>query len=58
MSISVGWTIFESPIGPLTVVVGSVGVTNIYFPGCHPRLSEEARRSAAIPCRSSPPVIA
>jgi methylated-DNA-[protein]-cysteine S-methyltransferase len=44
MSISPGWTICESPIGPLTVVAGPKGITNIYFPGRSPRLPEVAKR--------------
>jgi methylated-DNA-[protein]-cysteine S-methyltransferase len=39
-----GWTIFESPIGPLTVVVGSKGVANIYFPGHRPAFFETPRQ--------------
>jgi methylated-DNA-[protein]-cysteine S-methyltransferase len=34
------WTIYESPLGPLTVVAGPRGVTNLYFPGRSPRLDE------------------
>lgn len=34
----------ESPIGPLTVVAGPKGVTNIHFSGHSPRLAEAARR--------------
>jgi methylated-DNA-[protein]-cysteine S-methyltransferase len=44
MSNSPGWTICESPIGPLTVVGGSKGIANIYFSGRSPRLSEKARQ--------------
>lgn len=39
-----GWTTFESPIGPLTVVVGPKGITHIHFDGHVPRLPEPARR--------------
>lgn len=39
-----GWTICESPIGPLTVVAGTDGVSNIYFAGIAPPLPEGARR--------------
>ena len=38
------WTIYESPLGPLTVIVGSAGVRNVYFPGRLPHLQESARR--------------
>jgi methylated-DNA-[protein]-cysteine S-methyltransferase len=44
MSISPGWTICESPIGPLTLIAGPKGITNIHFPGRSPRLSEAARQ--------------
>jgi methylated-DNA-[protein]-cysteine S-methyltransferase len=44
MSDSLGWTILESPIGPLTVVTGARGITNIHFDGTAPALPEEARR--------------
>lgn len=38
------WTIYESPLGPLTVIAGSAGVRNIHFPGCSSRLKESVRR--------------
>jgi methylated-DNA-[protein]-cysteine S-methyltransferase len=38
------WTIYESPLGPLTVIGGPAGVRNVHFPGRSPRLREEARR--------------
>jgi methylated-DNA-[protein]-cysteine S-methyltransferase len=44
MSASPGWTILESPIGPLTVVAGSHGIAKIHFAGTSPRLPEAARR--------------
>ena len=44
MSTSPGWTTYESPIGPLTLVAGPKGITNIYFPGRLPRLSENTRQ--------------
>jgi methylated-DNA-[protein]-cysteine S-methyltransferase len=44
MSLSPGWTILESPIGPLTVVARAEGIANIHFSGRSPRLSETARR--------------
>lgn len=44
MGITPGWTICESPIGPLTVVAGPKGIANIHFPGRSPRLSKTARR--------------
>jgi methylated-DNA-[protein]-cysteine S-methyltransferase len=47
MSTSPGWTIYESPIGPLTLVAGPEGITNIYFPRRSPRLPEAARQPMA-----------
>jgi methylated-DNA-[protein]-cysteine S-methyltransferase len=44
MSLSPSWTVFESPIGPLTVVAEPKGIANIHFPGTSPRLSEAARQ--------------
>jgi len=44
MSRASGWTIYESPLGPLTVVGGPGGIRSIYFPGRTPRLDESARR--------------
>jgi methylated-DNA-[protein]-cysteine S-methyltransferase len=37
------WTIYESPLGPLTVIAGSAGVKNVHFPGPL-RLDGSARR--------------
>jgi methylated-DNA-[protein]-cysteine S-methyltransferase len=47
MSIPIGWTIYESPIGPLTLVAGPQGIANIHFPGRAPRLPEAAKRPMA-----------
>ena len=41
---STGWTVFESPIGALTLVAGPSGIANIYFPGRRPRLPEAVRQ--------------
>jgi methylated-DNA-[protein]-cysteine S-methyltransferase len=38
------WTIYESPLGPLTVIAGPAGVRNVHFPGRSSRLSEDAQR--------------
>jgi len=38
------WTIHESPIGPLTVLAGPSGITDIAFPG-RVRLSDENARA-------------
>ena len=44
MTPSPGWTILESPIGPLTVVAGPGGITHIHFDGHAPRLPDAARQ--------------
>jgi len=44
MTLSSGWTVLESPIGPLTVVAGPRGITHVHFSGHAPRLPDEARR--------------
>ena len=38
-----GWTVYESPLGPLTLIAGPAGLRNILFPGRPPRLEEDAR---------------
>lgn len=38
------WTIFESPLGPLTLIGSPAGVRNVHFPGRSLRLSGGARR--------------
>jgi methylated-DNA-[protein]-cysteine S-methyltransferase len=38
------WTVCKSPIGPLTLIAGPRGLTNIHFSGQVPRLAEAARR--------------
>jgi methylated-DNA-[protein]-cysteine S-methyltransferase len=45
MSIPTGWTIYESPLGPLTAIAGRAGITNLHFPGHAPRLDETGRRA-------------
>jgi methylated-DNA-[protein]-cysteine S-methyltransferase len=42
VSKELGWTVVESPIGPLTVAAGPRGITSIYFEGHTPRLPAEA----------------
>lgn len=44
-----GWTIVESPIGPLTVLASAEGLTNVYFDGHVPKLDPAARRSLPRP---------
>jgi methylated-DNA-[protein]-cysteine S-methyltransferase len=39
----VGWTIYESPIGPLTLLAGPKGLTDLRFPG-RLRLPDEAAK--------------
>jgi methylated-DNA-[protein]-cysteine S-methyltransferase len=38
------WTICESPIGPLTLVAGPSGITNLNFPGRLHRSAEATKR--------------
>jgi methylated-DNA-[protein]-cysteine S-methyltransferase len=45
MSMRSTWTIYESPLGPLTVIAGPAGISGVYFPGRTPRLQEPERRS-------------
>jgi len=44
MSERLAWTIYESPLGPLTAVAGPAGIRNVYFPGPSARLEKSARR--------------
>jgi methylated-DNA-[protein]-cysteine S-methyltransferase len=39
MSADTAWTIFESPLGPLTLVAGERGVRHVHFEGQAPRLA-------------------
>lgn len=39
------WTVYESPIGPLTLVASRQGLTNIHFAGTAPRLAAADRSS-------------
>jgi len=43
-SYQLAWTIYESPLGPLTVIAGSTGVRYLNFPGRSAQLKESARR--------------
>jgi methylated-DNA-[protein]-cysteine S-methyltransferase len=43
-----GWTICESPIGPLTVVAGAAGLWGIYFKGQGPRLDAGERKEMPV----------
>jgi methylated-DNA-[protein]-cysteine S-methyltransferase len=38
------WTVYESPLGPLTVSAGPGGVRSVHFPRRGPRLDERLRR--------------
>jgi len=38
------WTVYESPIGPLTLRAGERGIRALDFPGRSPRLAEAAKR--------------
>jgi methylated-DNA-[protein]-cysteine S-methyltransferase len=44
MSTPAGWTVYESPIGPLRLIAGPQGITNIHFPGRAPCLPEAAKQ--------------
>lgn len=44
MSMAGAWTIYESPLGSLTVISGAAGIRGVYFPGSAPRLEQRARR--------------
>jgi methylated-DNA-[protein]-cysteine S-methyltransferase len=39
------WTIYESPLGPLTISAGPGGIDRVCFPGQSPRLEAAARGS-------------
>jgi methylated-DNA-[protein]-cysteine S-methyltransferase len=41
------WTIYASPLGPLTVAAGPGGITDVWFPGAAPRLDAALRRPMA-----------
>jgi methylated-DNA-[protein]-cysteine S-methyltransferase len=42
------YTIFESPVGPLTLVAGAHGLRNLYFPGRAPAPGENDQMSAVL----------
>jgi methylated-DNA-[protein]-cysteine S-methyltransferase len=44
MSDTITWTVYESPIGPLTLIAGEAGLRGLWFPGKTPTPPEEARR--------------
>ncbi|HEY7256010.1 MAG TPA: methylated-DNA--[protein]-cysteine S-methyltransferase [Solirubrobacterales bacterium] len=39
----IGWTVHESPIGPLTAIAAESGLRSLHFPGRSPRLDEGGR---------------
>jgi methylated-DNA-[protein]-cysteine S-methyltransferase len=41
------WTIYESPLGPLTVEGGPAGIARVHFPERSPNRSEDTRRPMA-----------
>jgi methylated-DNA-[protein]-cysteine S-methyltransferase len=45
--VTTSWTIYESPLGPLTLIAGGAGISRIRFPGSEERLDERGRRPAA-----------
>jgi methylated-DNA-[protein]-cysteine S-methyltransferase len=38
------WTVYESPLGSLTVSGGREGISSVHFPGRSPRLDDATRR--------------
>jgi methylated-DNA-[protein]-cysteine S-methyltransferase len=40
---NVTWDIYESPIGPLTLIAGAAGLRGLWFPGKTPTPPEESR---------------
>jgi methylated-DNA-[protein]-cysteine S-methyltransferase len=44
MSKPTEWTIYESPLGPLTLSGGEGGISAVHFPGRSPRLEGSSRR--------------
>ncbi len=42
------WTTYESPLGPLTLIAGTTGLRNVYFPGRSPILDPSDRNPAAL----------
>ncbi len=44
MTVAPGWTIYESPVGPLTLAAGPRGIVSIHWPGRSPRLPEGEKR--------------
>jgi methylated-DNA-[protein]-cysteine S-methyltransferase len=42
------WTVFESPLGPLTLIGSAAGLRNVHFPGRSPGLAESERDTAAL----------
>ena len=45
MSDSITWDVYESPIGPLTLIAGDGGLRGLWFPGKTPAPPESARRA-------------
>jgi methylated-DNA-[protein]-cysteine S-methyltransferase len=41
------WTVYESPLGPLTLLAGPAGLTGLHFPGRAARLDEARHRPGA-----------
>jgi methylated-DNA-[protein]-cysteine S-methyltransferase len=42
------WTIYQSPLGPLTLIGGTAGLRNVHFPGRAPALAESDRDPTAL----------
>jgi methylated-DNA-[protein]-cysteine S-methyltransferase len=47
IDVTMPWTIYESPLGPLTMIGGDAGISRMRFPGSEERLDEASRRPAA-----------
>jgi methylated-DNA-[protein]-cysteine S-methyltransferase len=43
MSSAIIWDVYESPIGPLTLIAGEAGLRGLWFPGKTPAPAEAAR---------------
>ncbi len=41
------WTVYESPLGPLTLSGGREGISSVHFPGRSPHLDRAARQPMA-----------
>lgn len=42
------WTVYKSPLGPLSLVGSTAGVSSLYFPGRGPSLNEDGHQPEAL----------